>query len=42
MIINAADLIMGRLASHVAQKALAGEQVTLINCEKVVIAATQL
>ena len=37
MIINAENLILGRLASYVAKNALLGEDVDIINCEKVVI-----
>lgn len=37
MIINGANLILGRLAVYVAKKALEGETITILNCEKVVI-----
>ncbi|MEK6835395.1 MAG: 50S ribosomal protein L13 [Nanoarchaeota archaeon] len=37
MIINAQDTILGRLASYVAKKALLGENVEIVNCEKAVI-----
>ena len=37
MIIDATDLIMGRLASFAAKKALLGEKVDIVNCEKAVI-----
>ena len=37
MIIDATDLILGRLATKVAKKALQGEKVDVTNCEKVVI-----
>ena len=36
-IIDATDLIMGRLASHAAQRLLRGENVIIINAEKAVI-----
>ena len=34
MIIDATDLIVGRLASFVAKKALLGEEIFIVNCEK--------
>ena len=37
MIIDATNLILGRLASYVAKKALLGEKVDIINSEKSVI-----
>jgi len=37
MIIDATDLILGRLASFAAKKALLGEKVDIVNCEKAVI-----
>src|SRR3989344_4393608 len=37
MIIDAKDLILGRLASAVAKHALNGEKVSIVNCEKAVI-----
>ncbi len=37
MIIDAKDLILGRLASTVAKHAMEGEEVSIINCEKIVI-----
>lgn len=37
MIIDATDLILGRMASYVAKKALLGEKVDIVNCEKAVI-----
>lgn len=37
MIINAENLIIGRLASYVAKQALLGEQIDIINSEKAVI-----
>lgn len=42
MIIDAKDLIVGRIATVVAKKALLGEQITIINCEKAVITGTKL
>ena len=37
MILNAEDKILGRLASHIAQEALKGKEVHVINAEKAVI-----
>ncbi len=37
MIIDARNLIAGRLASHTAKKALLGEKVDIVNCESAVI-----
>ena len=37
MIIDATDLILGRLAAFAAKKALLGEKVDVINCEKAII-----
>jgi len=36
-VIDATDLIMGRLASHVAKKSLLGEEFIIINSEKAII-----
>ena len=41
MIINAQDLILGRLASFAAKRALLGEDVQIINCEKAVITGSR-
>jgi large subunit ribosomal protein L13 len=41
MIIDAKDLIMGRLASFAAKQALRGETVDVINAEKVVITGSR-
>lgn len=37
MIIDATDLIVGRLAQYVAKKALEGEQIEILNSEKAII-----
>lgn len=37
MIIDASNLILGRMASFVAKKALLGETIEIVNCEKAVI-----
>ncbi|MDD1677867.1 MAG: 50S ribosomal protein L13 [Methanomicrobiales archaeon] len=40
-VINAEDLILGRLASTVAKRALDGEEIALVNVEKAVISGTR-
>ena len=37
MIINAENLILGRLASYCAKQSLLGEKVVVVNCEKAII-----
>lgn len=37
MIIDAKNLILGRLASFIAKKALLGEKIELVNCESAII-----
>lgn len=37
IIIDATDLIVGRLASYVAKQALLGNRITIINCEQAII-----
>ncbi|HLD39165.1 MAG TPA: 50S ribosomal protein L13 [archaeon] len=37
MIINGKDAVLGRLASYTAKKLLAGEEVSIVNAEKVII-----
>jgi large subunit ribosomal protein L13 len=37
MIIDASNLILGRMASKAAKKALLGEKVEIVNCEKAVM-----
>lgn len=41
MIIDASDLIAGRLATVVTKKALLGEQIDIVNSEKAVITGTR-
>lgn len=41
MIIDGTNILMGRLASFVAKKALLGEQVDIVNSENVVITGTK-
>jgi len=36
-IIDGSDAIMGRLASYVAKEALKGEEIVVLNCDKVII-----
>ncbi len=36
-VINGEDMILGRVASYVAKAALLGEEISLVNCEKIVI-----
>jgi len=40
-IIDAANSIVGRIASHAAQRALLGDEVKIINCEKAVISGSK-
>ena len=42
MIIDAKDLIVGRIATVAAKQSLLGENITIINCEKAVITGTKL
>jgi len=37
MIVDAKDLIVGRLATVVSKKALMGEKIDIVNCEKAII-----
>ncbi len=37
MIINGENLILGRLATFTAKKALQGEKIDIVNCEKIVV-----
>ena len=39
--VDAEGLILGRMATHVAKLALAGEQINIINCEKAVVSGSQ-
>ncbi|OYT31388.1 50S ribosomal protein L13 [Candidatus Woesearchaeota archaeon ex4484_78] len=41
MIINAENIILGRLASFTAKKLLLGEKVIIVNCEKAVISGSK-
>ena len=37
MIIDAKNLVLGRMATVVAKEALLGEKIDIINCEKAVV-----
>lgn len=37
MIIDANNLVLGRMASYVAKKALLGNEIDIVNCEKAII-----
>ncbi len=41
MVIDAKDLVLGRLASVAAKKALEGEQIEIVNCELAVVTGTK-
>tara|TARA_Y100000034_G_C6866207_1_gene394825 strand:+ start:888 stop:1292 length:405 start_codon:yes stop_codon:yes gene_type:complete len=41
MIIDGTDLLLGRLATHVAKNVLLGEEITIVNCENVVISGNK-
>lgn len=41
MIIDATDLILGRFATVIAKKALLGEKINVVNCEKAIISGSK-
>lgn len=41
MIIDATNLVLGRLATVAAKRALGGEQVNIVNCEKAAVTGTK-
>ncbi len=41
IVIDGTDLIMGRIASFATKKALLGEKVNIVNCEKIVISGNK-
>ena len=41
MIIDAENLILGRMATYVAKKALLGEKIDVVNCEKAIITGSK-
>jgi large subunit ribosomal protein L13 len=40
-VIDATDLILGRMATHVAKRAMLGETMNVVNCEKAVISGSK-
>ena len=42
MIIDATDLVAGRLASSIAKKALLGETIDVVNCENLVLTGNKI
>ncbi len=42
MIIDAENLILGRMATFVAKKAILGEKIDVVNCEKAIITGTKV
>ena len=41
MIIDAENLILGRMATYVAKKAILGEKIDVVNCEKAIITGSK-
>ena len=41
VIVDAKNLIVGRMATYVAKKAMLGERIDVVNCEKAVITGTK-
>jgi len=41
VVIDASNLILGRMASHVAKRLLAGERIVIVNAEKAVISGSK-
>ena len=41
MIIDASNLLLGRMATHVAKEILNGENVEIVNCEKAIISGSR-
>ena len=41
MILDATNLILGRMATAVAKKALLGEKIDIVNCENAVISGNK-
>ena len=41
-IIDGTGAIMGRLASYVAKQALKGEEIVILNCDKVIITGNKI
>lgn len=40
-VINGENLILGRLASYIAKQILLGEEIALVNCEKIMISGSK-
>jgi len=40
-IIDATDTILGRMASYVAKRVLEGEEIVIVNCEKVIVSGNK-
>ena len=40
-VIDATDLILGRMAANVAKRAMLGETISVVNCEKIVISGSR-
>ena len=41
MIVDANNLVLGRMATHVAKELLRGEKVEIVNCDKVVVSGSK-
>ena len=41
-VFNGENMLLGRLASQVAKAALLGEQVAVVNCEKVIVSGSKM
>ncbi len=41
-VFNGENLLLGRLATHVAKAALLGEEVAVVNCEKIMVSGSRL
>ena len=40
-VINGENMILGRIATYVAKQALLGEEIALVNCEKIIISGNR-
>ena len=41
MILDGSNLVLGRLASFAAKKALEGENITIVNCENIIVSSNK-
>lgn len=41
IVINGENAVLGRLASYVAKEALKGEEITIVNCENIIITGSK-